>query len=56
VFTGFFFLLKFLTNAVLAVPVASVAAALVLALEAGLGVMLLGWLFGRLDLSAEQTA
>jgi hypothetical protein len=56
VFTGFFFLLKFLTNAVLAVPVASVAAALVLALEAGLGVMLLGWLFGRFDVSAEQTA
>lgn len=55
-FTGFFFLTKFLTGAVLAVPVASVAAALVLALEAGLGVMLLGWLFERFDLSAEQTA
>jgi ABC-2 type transport system permease protein len=56
VWAGFFFLVKFLVNVVLAVPVASVAAALVLALEAGLGVMLLGWLFERFDLSAEQTA
>jgi ABC-2 type transport system permease protein len=56
VWAGFFFLVKFLTNAVLAVPVASVVAALVLALEAGLGVMLLGWLFERFDVSAEQTA
>jgi hypothetical protein len=56
VWAGFFFLVKYVAGVVLAVPVASVAAALVLALEAGLGVMLLGWLFGRLDLSAEQTA
>lgn len=56
VWAGFFFLVKYLAGVVLAVLVASVAAALVLALEAGLGVMLLGWLFGRLDLSAEQTA
>ena len=56
VWAGFFFFVKYLAGVVLAVPVASVAAALVLALEAGLGVMLLGWLFGRLDLSAEQLA
>ena len=56
VFTGFFFLVKYVAGVVLAVPVASLAAALVLALEAGLGVMWLGWLFERLDLSAEQTA
>ncbi len=53
---GLFFLVKYLTTAALAVLVASVAAALVLALEAGLGLMLLGWLFERFDVSAEQTA
>jgi Putative ABC exporter len=53
---GIFFLVKILTNAVLlAVPLASVGAALVLALEAGLGLMWLGWLFNRFDVSAEQT-
>jgi hypothetical protein len=31
-----------------------VAATLVLALEGGLGVLLLGWLFERFDVSAEQ--
>jgi hypothetical protein len=56
VWAGFFFLMKYLAGAVLAVLVASVAGALVLALEAGLSVMLLGWLFERFDVSAEQTA
>jgi ABC-2 type transport system permease protein len=53
VFVGFFFLVKFAAGVFTAVPVASVAAALVLAVEAGLGVMLLGWLFERFDVSAE---
>ena len=55
VFAGFFFLVKFVSGVVLAVPVAALAATLVLAVEAGLGVMLLGWLFERFDLSTEQT-
>jgi len=38
----------------LVIPLACLAATLVLALEAVLGVMLLGWLFERFDLSAEQ--
>lgn len=52
---GVFFLMKYFAGTLLAVPVAGLAATLVLALEAGLGVMLLGWLFERFDLSAEQT-
>lgn len=61
VFAGFFFLVKFLlakyaASLVLAVPVAAAAATVVLAVEAGLGVMLLGWLFERLDISAEPAA
>jgi hypothetical protein len=36
-----------------AIPLASIAAAIVLAVEAALGVMLLGWLFERYDVSAE---
>lgn len=55
-FAGFFFLVKYLAGIVIAVLIASAAAALVLALEAGLGVLWLGWLFGRLDLSAEHAA
>jgi hypothetical protein len=35
--------------------VASAAATVVLLVEAGLGVMLLGGLFERLDISTEQT-
>jgi hypothetical protein len=50
-----FFLFKYLAGLPLAVFVAAVAATLVLALEAGLGVMLLGWFFERFDVSAEQT-
>jgi len=55
-FAVIFFLVDFLAGAALAVLLASVVSALVLALEAGLGVMLLGWLFQRFDVSAEQTA
>ena len=36
-----------------AIPLASIAAAIVLAVEAALGVMLLGWLFERFDVAAE---
>jgi hypothetical protein len=53
---GVFFLAKLLLPTALAIPLASLAAALVLAVEAALGVMLLGWLFDRFDVSAEQTA
>src|SRR5206468_2229820 len=54
---GVFFLVQFLTKSVvLALLAAALVAAVVLAFEVGLGVMLLGWLFERLDLSAEQTA
>lgn len=55
VWAGFFFLVKFLAGPAPAVLVASGAAALVLAAEAGLAVMWLGWLFGRFDLSSETT-
>jgi hypothetical protein len=47
-------LIKFLASVPLAVLTAGVAATLVLALEGSLGVMLLGWLFERFDVSAEQ--
>jgi hypothetical protein len=53
---GFFFVVKFTANVFLAVPVASVAAAVVLAVEAGVGIMLLGRLFDRFDVSAEPAA
>ena len=56
VFAGLFFLVKYATSVILAVPVAAAAAAVVLAIEAGLGIMLLGWLFERLDISAEPAA
>jgi hypothetical protein len=38
-----------------AIPLASVVAAIVLAMEAAAGVMLLGWLFERFDVAAETT-
>ena len=53
-FTAVFLPLKYLTGWVVAVPPASVAAAVVLAIEAALGLILLGRLFDRLDLSAES--
>jgi hypothetical protein len=55
VFTLVLFGVKLFAGLALAVPVASAAAAVVLAIEAGLGVLLLGWLFERFDVSAEQT-
>jgi len=53
-FTAVFLPLKYLTGWVIAVPPASVAAAVILGVEAALGLMLLGRLFDRLDLSAES--
>jgi UDP-N-acetylmuramyl pentapeptide phosphotransferase/UDP-N-acetylglucosamine-1-phosphate transferase len=55
-FAGIFFLVKMLLGTAIAIPLASTAAAIVLAAEAGLGIVLLGWLFDRFDVSAEQTA
>jgi ABC-2 type transport system permease protein len=51
-----FFPVNWLGGPVPAVLAAAVAAALVLAVEAGLGVLWLGWLFERFDVSAEPTA
>ena len=55
-FAGVFFLVKMLLGTAFAIPLASIAAALVLAVEAAFGVVLLGWLFDRFDVSAEQTS
>ena len=55
-FAGIFFPVKMLIGTAVAIPLASIAAAVVLAVEAGLGIMLLGWLFDRFDVSAEQTS
>jgi hypothetical protein len=53
---GVFFVGKMLLALAIAIPLAAIAAALVLAVEAALGIMLLGWLFERFDISAETTA
>ena len=54
VFAGVFFAIKFTTGmVVIAVPVASAAAAVVLGIEGFLGIGWLGRLFERLDISAE---
>jgi ABC-2 type transport system permease protein len=50
---GAFFAMKLLVGVMFAVALATVAAALVLAVEAALGVLLLGWLFQRFDISGE---
>jgi hypothetical protein len=55
VFAAAFFGVKMLAGTALAVAVASLGAAIVLAVEAALGVALLGWLFQRFDVAAEQT-
>ena len=55
-FAGVFFLVRWLLTTAVAIPLASVAAALTLAVEAALGVMLLGWLFDRFDVAAEQSS
>ena len=55
-FAGVFFLVKMLLATAIAILLAAIAAALVLALEAALGILLLGWLFERFDVSAETTS
>jgi hypothetical protein len=55
-FAGVFFLMKMLLGMAVAIPLASIAAAVILAVEAALGIMLLGWLFDRFDVSTEQTS
>ncbi len=52
-FAAVFFLGRLAVNWVYTVPFAGLAAALMLALEVGVGVMLLGKLFDKFDLSAE---
>jgi hypothetical protein len=54
-FVGVFFLLKLALDPAAAVPFAALVAAIILAVEAGFGVMLLGRLFERFDLSEEHT-
>ena len=54
-FAGVFFLVKWLVGMAAAIPLASLAAALVLGAEAAAGVALLGWLFERFDVSGEAT-
>jgi Putative ABC exporter len=53
VFALAFVLLQLAFGLLLALPIASIAAAAVLAIEAGLGMRLLGWLFERFDVCAE---
>ena len=55
-FTAVFFIMRYVTGWVAAVPPAALAASLVLGIEAGLGLLLLGRLFEQLDLSAESTS
>jgi len=52
-FAGVFFLLQMALGMVAAVPLAALAAAVVVAVEAGFGVMLLGKLFERFDVTEE---
>lgn len=54
-FLAIFLSLKYVLGWVAAVPLASAAGAVVLAIEGGLGLLLLGRLFERLDLSSEST-
>jgi hypothetical protein len=56
VFVGVFFVLNFAIGPATAVPLASLAATVILAVEAGLGVMLLGKLFERFDVTEEHTS
>jgi hypothetical protein len=53
---GVFFLARKLLGLAIAIPLASITAAVVLAAEATLGILLLGWLFNRFDVSAEMTS
>jgi len=54
-FTGVFFLMKLALGDAAAVPFAALVATIILAVEAGFGVMLLGRLFERFDVSEENT-
>jgi hypothetical protein len=53
--TAMFYLGKKLLGTTVTIPLTAIAAAIVLATEATLGIVLLGWLFERFDVSAEQT-
>ena len=55
-FVGVFFLLNFTFGPAAAVPFAALAATIILAAEAGFGVMLLGKLFERFDVTEEPTS
>jgi hypothetical protein len=55
-FVGVFFLLNFAFGPAAAVPLASLAATIILAVEAGFGMMLLGKLFDRFDVTEEHTS
>jgi len=55
-FTAVYFALKLALGPVVPVPFAALAAALVLALEAALGLRLLGWLFERFDVAEEPAS
>ncbi len=55
-FAGVFFLAKMVLGMAVAIPLASIAAAVVLAAEAAAGIALLGWLFNRFDVSAEPAS
>ncbi|HXR04856.1 MAG TPA: ABC transporter permease, partial [Verrucomicrobiae bacterium] len=55
-FVGVFFLLYFALGPAAAVPLAALAATIILAVEAGFGVMLLGKLFERFDVTEEHTS
>jgi len=54
-FAGAFFVLQMFLGIGMVIPLASLFAAFILSLEAAVGLMLLGWLFERLDISSEQT-
>ena len=56
VFVAVFFLLNFAFGPAAAVPPASLATTIILAAEAGFGVMLLGKLFERFDVTEEHTS
>ena len=54
-FTGVFFLMKLALGDAAAVPFAALVATIILAVEAGFGLLLLGRLFERFDVSEENT-
>ncbi len=54
-FAAVFFLIRFTSGPVIAIPFGSLAAAIILVVEGGLGVMLLGKLFEKFDVSEEHT-